>query len=125
MSATHGSTTRSALANKVDDLVNTGSGTAKVRARDGSSTIVDFDLSDPAFGDASGPTITLNDTPIDGAAGADGDLDNFQILDKNGTMVVAGSITGSGGGGDIEVSNTNIATGQASTLDSLTYTASP
>jgi hypothetical protein len=123
MSITHVTALRSAIADLVDTTVNTGAGTAKLRIRDGSTTLVDFDLQNPAFGAAASGVITLQGTPIAAQAVADGEADNFQILDRNGGLVLSGSVTATSGGGDIEVTNTNIATDQDCSLDSLTYTA--
>jgi hypothetical protein len=123
MSLTHASTTRNALADKIDDLINTGAGTAKMRCRDGSTTIVDVPLDNPAFGAASGGTITLAGVPLSADAVATGDLDNFQILDRNGSVVYSGTITATGGGGDSTVNNISVNTGQEVAITSLTYTA--
>jgi hypothetical protein len=123
MSVTHTTALRTALADAVDAYVNTGSGTAKLRLRDSSTTIVDFDLEDPAFGAAVAGVITLAGVPSAANAEADGVVDNAQILDQDGNPAVSCSVTGLGGGGDIEVSNTNIADLQSCSLNSLTYTA--
>lgn len=124
MSITHNTTLRSAIADLVDATVNTGAGTAKLRILDGATTVVDFDLADPAFGAASSGVITLQSTPIAAQAVATGaEVDNFQLLDKDAGVVLSGSVTATGGGGDIEVTNTNIAENQDCSLDSLTYTA--
>lgn len=123
MSVTHATTVRSALADLIDTLVNTGSGTAKLRLRDSTTTIVDFNLADPAFGAASSGVITLQSTPIAATAGASGDVDNAQLLDQDGGVVLSCSVTATSGGGDIEVSNISIANGQDCSLTSLTYTA--
>lgn len=125
MTISHLTALRSTLADAVDAHVNTGSGTAKVRLRDGSTTIVDFDLEDPAFGNASSGIIALAGVPIAATAGADGDVDNFQIVNRNGDVSLSGSVTAVGMGGDIEVTNINIANGQDCELESLTYTAAP
>ncbi len=125
MSVTHATAVRSALADLIDTLVNTGSGTAVLRLRDSTTTIVDFDLQDPAFGAASSGVITLEGTPIAATAEASGDVDNAQLLDQDGGTVLSCSVTGTGGGGDIEVSNVSIANGQDCSLTSLTYTAAP
>lgn len=123
MAITHVTALRSALADAVDAAINTGSGTAVLRLRDGTTTIVDFDLSNPAFGAASSGVITLADTPIAGTAEAAGDVDNFQILDRDGTLLLSGSVTATSGGGDIEVDNVSIANSQSCSLTALTYTA--
>jgi len=124
MSITHVTAVRSALADLIDSLINTGGGTAVLRLRDSTTTIVDFSLANPAFGAASSGVITLAGVPIAAVAAAAGDVDNFQILDRGGALVLSGSVTGAGGGGDIEVSNISIASGQDCSLESLTYTAS-
>lgn len=123
MAITHATATRNAIADAVDDQVNSGSGTAKLRLRDGTTTIVDFDLSNPAFGNASDGDIDLNGTPISGTAAATGVVDGFQLLDRDGGVVLSGTVTATSGGGDIEVTNTNVASGQDCSLTSLTYSA--
>ena len=88
MSITHLTALRTILANAVATHVDTGSGTAKVRIRDSSTTLVDFNLADPAFGaGAVSGVITLASTPISATAVADGDADNFQIVNQNGDLV--------------------------------------
>lgn len=126
MSVTHVTAVRNGLADYIDNYINTtGSANAggKLRLRDGTSTIVDFAFSNPAFGAASSGAITLADTPIAATAGASGDVDNAQILDRDEAVVLSCSVTGVGGGGDIEVSNVSIANGQDCSLTGLSYTA--
>lgn len=128
MAITHNSDIRNAFANVVGDAHDEGTGTAKIRLRDGSTTIVDFELEDPAFDTAPATAtgvITLEGTPIEAQATDDGVLDNFITLDQDGTQILAGTVTAIGMGGDIEVTNTNVASGQDCSLDSLTYTAAP
>lgn len=123
MSVTHLTALRTILADAVDDHVNTGSGTAVLQLRDGTTVVVEFDLSNPAFGAAAAGIITLADTPLAATAEADGELDNFQIVNRNGDVSLAGSVTATGMGGDIEVTNVNVANGQDCELESLTYAA--
>lgn len=126
MAVTHSTALRNVLADAVDNYINTtGGGTAQVQILDGTTQLVAFNLSNPAFGAASGGTITLAGTPIAGTAGAAGDADLGQITDRGGTDCVFFTVTGSGGGGDVEASNTNIANGQSCSLTSLTYSAPP
>lgn len=125
MSVTHATAVRSALADLIDTLVNTGTTNAGgiLRLRDSTTTIVDFDLADPAFGAAASGVITLAGVPIAATAAASGDVDNAQLLDQDEGVVLSCSVTATGGGGDIEVSNISIANGQDCSLTSLTYTA--
>ena len=83
MAVTHLAALRTILADAVDAHVNTGAGTAVLRLRDGTTTIVDFALANPAFGGAVAGVIALSGTPIDATAGAAGDVDNFQIVNRN------------------------------------------
>ncbi|RAI34519.1 hypothetical protein [Rhodoplanes serenus] len=124
MAVTHDTALRSALADAVDARINTGSGSAKVRLRASTTTVVEFALANPAFGDAASGVVTLAGVPIEATATATGVVDNAQIIDRAGVAALACSVTAIGGGGDIEVSNVNIAVGQACTLESLTYAAS-
>lgn len=120
MAVTHGAATRTVIA----DLIDTQHGTAGVLVfREGTTDLVVFALQNPAFGAASGPTITLAGTPITQAAVAAGDADNFETRTSGAEVILAGSITATGGGGDITVDNVSIANLQEVTLNSLTYTA--
>ncbi len=123
MALSHATGTRNAIADTVDDQVNNGAGTAKLRLVDDTTTIVDFALQNPAFGAAAAAVITLQGVPIAASAAATGVVDGFQILDRDDAIVLDGTVTGTGGGGDIEVTNVNIASGQDCSLTSLTYTA--
>lgn len=123
MALTHAAAMRNAIADAVDAAINSGAGTAQLKLRDAAVDLVAFDLANPAFGAAVAGVITLQGVPIAAAAAASGDADNFQILDRDGTLLVSGSVTGPGGGGDIEVVNVSIASAQACSLDSLTWTA--
>lgn len=124
MAVTHATALRSVLADAVDNYINTtGSSTAVLRIKDSSTLLVEFDLSNPAFGSASSGVITLADTPIAATAEGDGDADNAAITNRTPTETIFCSVSATGMGGDIEVSNVSIADGQDCSLDSLTYTA--
>lgn len=125
MAVTHLAALRNILADAVDAHVNTGAGTAVARLRDSTTVLVSFSLLNPAFGAAASGIITLNGVALEATAVADGDADNAQIVNRNGDVSLSCSVTAIGMGGDIEVSNPNIATGQDCTLESLTYEAAP
>jgi hypothetical protein len=55
---------------------------------------------------------------------ATGSLDNFQLLDSSGTLLLSGTVTATGGGGDITVNNISVNSGQEVAITSLTYSAS-
>src|SRR5262245_41213015 len=98
MAVTHSTALRNVLADAVDNYINTtGGGTAQVLILDSSTTLVAFNLGNPAFGSASSGTITLSGTPIGPAnAVADGTADIGQITNRAGTASVFCSVTGTG-----------------------------
>lgn len=105
---------RNAQADAFDTLINTGGGTAVLRLRNSTTTLVSFNLSNPAFGAASSGAITLSGVTISAtaSAGTATAVDNYQILDRAGTVQWTGSVTGSD----------TITSGQTVNLTSLVIT---
>ncbi len=105
---------RNAQADAFDTLINTGGGTAVLRLRNSTTTLVSFNLSNPAFGAASSGAITLSGVTISAtaSAGTATAVDNYQILDRGGTVQWTGSVTGSD----------TITSGQTVNLTSLVIT---
>lgn len=124
MTIAHVTAARAELAEKIADLVDTGSGIALLRLRDGSTTLVDFELESPAYSSDSAGSITILGTPIFGIAEATGEADGFQVISRDGDVIYSGSVTGYGAGGDLEVTNTSITSGIRYSLAGHTYTAS-
>jgi hypothetical protein len=60
----------------------------------------------------------------DAAADAAGIAGHFEIMNAAGTVChIQGNVTGTGGGGDMEIQNTNIATGQSITVTAFNIAA--
>ena len=60
----------------------------------------------------------------DSAADAAGIAGHFEIMDATGTVChLQGTVTGTGGGGDMEIQNTNIAAGQSITVTAFAINA--
>jgi hypothetical protein len=73
---------------------------------------------------ASGGTKALAGTWNDASANATGTAGYFRILDSTGTTVgIQGTITATGGGGDITLDSTSITSGQSVTITAFTITA--
>lgn len=79
-------------------------------------------LSDPAFGAAASGTATAAAITDDTSADASGTAGWFRALDSNANPVIDGSITGIGGGGDMEMDDTNIVAGGVISVTSWTVT---
>lgn len=127
MAVTHVTALRNAIADQVDAYLNTTGATdasADLQIQDASNVVlVEFTLQNPAFGAAASSVITLNGVPIAATAGAAGTASKGRIRDRANADAILFSVTATGGGGDVTVSNTSIANGQACSLTSLTYTA--
>lgn len=66
----------------------------------------------------------LSGTWQDAAADAAGTAGHFEIMDSGGTTChIQGTVTATGGGGDMEIQNTSIAAGQSITVTSFAINA--
>jgi hypothetical protein len=126
-------TARNSAADAVVDLVDAGAGAGKLRIYTGSqpagpdsaatgTLLVDIALADPAFGAASSGAAALASTPRSASASAAGTAGWFRILDSNNVAYIDGSVTATGGGGDLTLDNVSIASGQTVNITGLTYT---
>lgn len=119
---------RNAAADAVTALVNGGTGAGVIRIYTGSqpatpatapsgTLLAEFTLSDPAFAAASSGSAALDVTPAltdDGLAA--GTAGWFRILDSTeaaggGLGIIDGSVTATGGGGDMTLNTTTISVG--------------
>ncbi len=72
-----------------------------------------------AFAAASGGTKAKNGTWQDSAADATGIAAHFRMT--GGSNIIEGTVTATGGGGDVTLDNTSIASGQPVTITSLSW----
>lgn len=102
----------------------TGSQPANCAASEAGTLLVSYTLASDWAAAAAGGTKSFNNTPISATAGAGGTLGHFRIWDSAGTTChYQGSITATGGGGDLTVDNTSVASGQTVNVTSWTVTA--
>jgi len=127
MAITHPATIRNGLANNVVDQVDTGTATATtvgnliITTGGGTpTTLVSIPLQNPAFGAASGGTATMNGSPS-GTATATGTAAEFKIRDRDDSTMFTGAVATTGS--DLNLSNTNIASGDKIQITSFTYSA--
>lgn len=123
---------RSASTDAIVDRIDAGAGAGTLKIYTGSqpadaddaesgTLLVTITLSDPAYGAASNGVASLSGTPS-GTAVAAGTAGYFRVEDSTGANVFDGSVTATGGGGDLELDNTSIASGQSVTISSLSFT---
>jgi len=125
---------QNASANAVGALVDAGSGAGYVEIRTGSqpatantaasgSVLATITYSDPAFGSASSGVITADITPaLTVAASGTGSAGGFRVYDSDANGIWDGSITVSGGGGDMTVNTVSLVIGVNFTITAQTYT---
>lgn len=126
--------TRNAIVDAVSARVDSGSGPGVIEIRTGTqpasansaasgtllATVV---LADPSFGAGSSGTATLAGVPLTDAADSSGTAGWFRIKDSSGGTVLDGMCSMSGGGGEMILDNTSLATGQNFIITALTVTA--
>lgn len=130
---------RNAACDAIVDLVDGGAGAGVIRVYTGAqpatpatapsgTLLAEFTLSDPAFGAASNGAAALDVTPALTDTGiTDGTAGWFRILDSTeaagtGLGIIDGSVTATGGGGQLELNSTTISTGVAVEITAGTVT---
>lgn len=104
--------------------IRSGSVPASVATADAGTVLATLTLPSDWMAAASGGSKAKAGTWEDTAADATGTAAHFRIYASDGTTAhIQGTITATGGGGDMTLDNVSIATGQAITVTSFTLTA--
>jgi hypothetical protein len=125
--------TRNAAGDAVVDLLDGGSGAGTLKlytgtqpasAEDAASgtLLATVTLNDPAFGAFSSGAGSLAGTPLSGTAVAAGTAGWARLADSAGATVMDGSVTATGGGGQVELATTTISVGATVQITSGTVT---
>lgn len=103
--------------------IYTGSQPADADSTPSGTLLVTIALAATAYGSANtSGTAALASTPRSGTAAATGTAGCFEVVSGGGSKVFQGSVTATGGGGQLELDNTSIASGQTVSVTSLSYT---
>jgi hypothetical protein len=101
-----------------------GSVTANCAAADPSGLLATLTLPSDWMAAASGGTKAIANGPWTGTGSAAGSAASFRIKDNAGTTChIQGTVTATGGGGDMTLNNVVIANGQTINVTSFTLTA--
>jgi len=112
---------KNAMLNSLVDLIDQGStnSSGKLIFKTGStSTVATLTLSNPAFGDASAGSVSANSITADTNA-VGGTIATFSVVNRNETEIFSGTVTATGGGGDIELSTLSITSGDHVSLSTF------
>ena len=103
--------------------VRTGAQPASCAAADSGTVLATCTLPTDWMAAASAGAKSLSGSWSDPSADASGTAAHFRLYKSDGTTcIMQGSITATGGGGDMEVDNTSFAAGQVFTVTSFTLT---
>lgn len=104
--------------------IRTGAAPANCATADSGTVLATLSLPSDWMAAASGGTKSKSGTWEDASADNTGTAAHFRIYASDGTTVHAqGTVTVTGGGGDLTVDNTSITAGQVVTITSFTFTA--
>lgn len=127
MSLTHVTAIRNSLADLVVDAIDVGTtdATGDLIVQTGAdATLCTINLANAAFGAASSGTATAASLPKEGTATGSGTAAKFRVRNRDNSEVFQGTVTATGGGGDMELSSTTIATNDVIRINTFTYSAS-
>jgi hypothetical protein len=130
VSLQYSTTLRNTQLNQVQSTVSsgglfrlyTGSVPANCAASATGTKLVEIDLPNTFMNSASSGSATLAGT-WSASAVASGTAGYFRIYDASGNCYAQGVVTQTGGGGDMTLDNTNIASNQTVTVNTFTLTA--
>ncbi len=104
--------------------IRTGAPPAAITDADSGTVLATLALPSDWLAAASGGAKAKSGTWQDASANATGTAGHWRLYDSGGTTCHAqGTVTATGGGGDLTVDNTSIASGQSVTITSFTITA--
>lgn len=102
--------------------IRSGTVPANVATADAGTVLATLNLPTDWLAAASSGSKALSGTWQDASADAAGTAGHFRIYASDGTTAhVQGTVTATGGGGDITLDNTSIASGQSVTISSFTF----
>lgn len=103
--------------------IRTGSPPANCATADSGTVLAEMTLPASWMAAASSGTAALSGTWQDTSANATGTAGHFRIYDSTGaTCGIQGTVTATGGGGDLTLDNTSITSGQQVTITAFSIT---
>ena len=129
MALTHTTAVRNAAADAVVDLIDAGTTDATgdlVLMTSGDVEVATLAMTNPAYGAAGAVVAGRADsaTISDDTNATGGTLALFKVQDRDNTEIFRGTVTATGGGGDIEASSVTVAAADTVQCSALNYSAS-
>lgn len=123
MAITISTAARNAAADAIVDLIDAGAGAGALLIYDGTrpagpdtavttqTKLLEIELNEPAFGAATNGAAALDTNGLSSTGEANGTASWFRLVDSDGNGVIDGSVTATGGGGDLTLNTTTISIG--------------
>jgi hypothetical protein len=103
--------------------IRSGSAPATCATADSGTVLATINCPSDWLAAASSGSKSINGTWEDLSADATGTAGHFRLYDSGGTTChIQGTVTATGGGGDMEVTNTSFTAGQSFTVNTFTLT---
>lgn len=126
LAVTHSDTVKQTVADAVVDLIDGGAGAGNLVFRtSGDVEVATCAFSDPAFGNSNSTGLATANAISDDTNATGGTIAKFTAEDSDAATVFTGSVTATGGGGDITLSSLAPSSGDTVGVDSLTYQSMP
>lgn len=123
MALTHDAAVRNAQAILIRDRIDAGVGPGIVQILDAANVLLGTVTCADPCGTVTGPTLTYAAFTRDESADTSGTAAKFRVRDSAAALVYEGTVTATGGGGDLTVASTSITAGQPIEITSMSYTA--
>ncbi len=134
MALSFATNTANALLNVITTRIDLGSaagtitiysGTVPANANtalSGNTVLATLTCSDPSAASASSKTLTLSAITQDSSADATGTATFFRVMDSDANVVLQGTVTAVGSGGDLQMNTTSVVTGGPVQITSCSFT---
>lgn len=133
MALSFATNTANALLNQITARVDLGSGAGLIKlysgtvpananaALSGNTLLASLTCSDPSAPAAVNKTLTFNTITQDASADASGDASFFRMTDSDNNVVIQGTVTAVGGGGDLTLNSVSIVAGGPVSVTSCSF----
>lgn len=112
------------MADTVVDRVDAGGGAGKLKVLSAADVLLGtINLPATAFGGSVAGVAALLGVPLSGTGVAVGNVAKFLFTDFADVTIFGGSVSATGGGGDLTIDNVSIVVGQTFTVTGGSYTA--
>lgn len=120
MAVTHDTVTKNLITDAVCGL-NLDGGAKLILLTAADVAVATINLDNDAFADASAGQATANGFPKEDVVDANGTITKFEIKNSSNVARIFGSVTATGGSGDIELSSVTYVIGEIIRINSLVY----